>query len=149
MVEARCIEIIRHTKIKIEDHGRKAYFRNKERLTYRRIRVDGCVASDGRNADYVLEKEKAGLIIELKGRGAERGATQVIATARLWMKLNRCEQLCGLIVARMSPAANSTMQSRRLEFARLTKGYLHLVSGEREFDFEQVFKVRGIAKERK
>lgn len=143
-IRADCIEKIRHTNIKVEDRNRKVIFENPERLTYRRIRVDGCAVRDGLKADYVVEKGTAAVIIELKGRGVENGLKQAIETAKLWVREGRATKICGLVVGRGAPAASSTVQTKKLEFIRIAKGPVHICSGDRKLVFDNVFRSSGI-----
>jgi hypothetical protein len=82
--EARCIESLRHTKVKVHDKGTNvsAVFLNSERRTVERIRVDGCLAPSGQTAaDFLISMPSiVDVIVELKGTDLRRAFQQVEAT---------------------------------------------------------------------
>jgi hypothetical protein len=52
-----CIQTVRDTKPKVEESGRKAVFLNPERVSIKKIRVDGClIRGSGLKADYIVSK---------------------------------------------------------------------------------------------
>jgi hypothetical protein len=61
-----CIETVRDSKPKVEENGRKAIFLNPERVSIKKVRVDGClIKEDGLKADYIVSKpEVIDVIVE-------------------------------------------------------------------------------------
>jgi hypothetical protein len=58
--EARCIELLSHSKIKVHDKGTNvsAVFLNPERRIVQRIRMDGCMVPAGQTAVEFLEHRR-------------------------------------------------------------------------------------------
>jgi hypothetical protein len=82
--DARCIESLRHTKIKVHDKGTNvsAVFLNPGKRIVERIRVDGCLAPTQQvSADFLVSMPGiVDVIVELKGTGLRRAFEQVEAT---------------------------------------------------------------------
>jgi hypothetical protein len=88
--QARCIEKLRHSKIKVHDPGtgKSAILLNPKCAEVRRIHMDGCLAPVGtRSADFVVSLPKvADVIVELKGTNVDHAATQVDSTWNFWSR---------------------------------------------------------------
>ncbi|MGO9484192.1 MAG: hypothetical protein ACLPX9_06375 [Rhodomicrobium sp.] len=138
---ADCQETVAHSRIKIEELGKKAIFINDERKEYVRTKVDGCVLVNTTAADWVLSKSNVGdVIVELKGADVAHAAEQVHATAHYWKDNSLCiGKLAGLIVCTQYPrGANTKIQKAQQAFSRKFKGPLHVFTGNREYLFESV-----------
>jgi hypothetical protein len=120
--------------------GRKAIFKNELKENIILTSFDGCVVKNDTAADFVLSKTKIGdLIVELKGRDVEHGATQVMATAEyLTSNKHRNGLIAALIVCRKYPKEDSIVQRRQLAFAKKFKGPLK-VSEKTVYEFEKCF----------
>jgi len=84
----KCIEIMRHPKVKVHDRGtgKSAVLLNGQRERVRRIRMDGCLSPIGElSADFLVSlHRKVDVIVELKGSNVDHAVLQVEATRRFW-----------------------------------------------------------------
>jgi hypothetical protein len=127
--EARCIESLRHTKIKVHDRGTNvsAVFLNPEKRTVERIRVDGCLApAQQRAADFlvsmpdVVDEATIDFLQQRKNVQRKPPNSQVIGI---------------LIVCAEYPSKNPRIQSKRDSLRK--RGFRVLVSTHNggEFSF--------------
>jgi hypothetical protein len=143
VIDKRCIEVVRHRKIKVEENGKSAVVLNPKAEKFIRVQVDGCAQTDGIKADWAIERARAAVIVELKGGNVQHGADQVLSTARHWTACEkRCDRVAGLIVGRQSPQANATMQLKKQEFTRRYGGPLHVVGQNEEYQWGALFEFR-------
>lgn len=135
-----CCEIVNHSYVKVEERGRKATFRNEEKLSYRTVRFDGCICKHTLGADWILERDRIGqIIIELKGRNVEHGFKKIMSTAKYLVDNDlRHGKLCALIVSSQSPRASTIRQRLALRFAKEFRGRLHISSSKSEFEFSKL-----------
>ena len=108
-----CIETVRDSKPKVEENGRKAIFLNPERVSIKKVRVDGClIKEDGLKADYIVSKpEVIDVIVELKGKDIYHARDQILATLPFWRAYpSFSTKIAGLIVCTRSPLAASELQ---------------------------------------
>jgi hypothetical protein len=86
--ENKCIERIRHSKVKLSDPGtgRSVVLLNPDKTQVRRIRMDGCLMPVGHVAadSLVSMPRKVDVIVELKGKNVDHAAEQVEATRSFW-----------------------------------------------------------------
>ena len=109
--------------------------------------MDGCVAREGTRADYVIEKDRAAVVVELKGRDVEKAGKQVTATANQWTSdLKRADEVAGLIVATRFPKASTKIQIQQSEFQKRFLSPLHVICHNAEFDFDAVFTFKPLKK---
>jgi hypothetical protein len=122
--EARCIESLRHTKVKVHDKGTNvsAVFLNPEKRTVERIRVDGCLAPSGQTAaDFLVSMPNiVDVIVELKGTDLRKAFEQVEATVDFLQQRRNIPRkppnsaVIGiLIVCAEYPSKNPRIQSKR------------------------------------
>ena len=99
-----CIETVRDSKPKVEENGRKAIFLNPERVSIKKVRVDGClIKEDGLKVIDV--------IVELKGKDIYHARDQILATLPFWRAYpSFSTKIAGLIVCTRSPLAASELQ---------------------------------------
>lgn len=138
----QCQIIKTDAKIKISEKRTrtKAIFKNPKKIELVVTSFDGCVVANNTAADFVISREKFGdLIVELKGRDVEHGATQTMATAE-YLTVNKARQgkIAGLIVCKRYPKEDSILQRRQLAFAKKYQGPLR-TSEKIEHDFEKCF----------
>ncbi|MEM9964979.1 MAG: hypothetical protein AAGC58_06495, partial [Asticcacaulis sp.] len=63
-----CSEVKNSSSIMVEEHNKKAEFKNKDRIDYKITRVDDCIITHGLRSDYIVSKiGSCSAIIELKG----------------------------------------------------------------------------------
>jgi hypothetical protein len=143
--EARCIESLRHTKIKVQDRGTNvsAVFLNPEKRTVERIRVDGCLApSQQTAADFLVSMPNVvDVIVELKGTDLRKAFKQVEATVDFLQQRKNMQkrppnsQVFGiLIVCAEYPSKNPRIQSKRDSLRR--RGFRVLVSTHNGAEFK-------------
>jgi len=122
--EARCIESLSHSKIKVHDRGTNvsAVFLNPERRIVQRIRVDGCLAPAGQTAaDFLVSLPSiVDVIVELKGTDLRRALEQVEATVEFLQNRKNFQKkppnspLTGiLIICSEYPSKNPRIQRKR------------------------------------
>jgi hypothetical protein len=138
-----CATRIRHSKIKVEERGKSAVILNPNRRTFLRVQVDGCLPLIGPRADWVIERSRAAVVVELKGRGIEHGAAQIMATARLWKDEGRVDRVCGLIVGASPPRARTSIQVRQDVFNKKFRSPLHVVRQNTEYVWDHLFSFKG------
>ena len=122
----RCIEEIRHSKVKVHDPGTgmSAVLLNGERKMVRRIRMDGCLAPVGqRAADFVVSLARSvDVIVELKGGDVDHAITQVESTRTFWRSHKECEPgqtISAWIVCTQYPKASVKIGRYRESFRAL------------------------------
>ena len=127
--EARCIESLRHSKVKVHDPGTNisAVFLNPERKTVERIRVDGCLApAQQAAADFLVSMPSVvDVIVELKGTDLRKAFEQVEATIDFLQQRKNMNkqppnsQIIGiLIVCSEYPSRNPRIQRKRDALAK-------------------------------
>lgn len=145
MIDQRCVEEVTHSRITLgPEKGRKAVVRNLDKTQHLRIQVDNCVTCAGPRADWVLERGRDVVIVELKGRNVEHGADQILATAEKWKNQEqRADAIAGLIVGRQVPAASTTVQIKKNQFAKRYGGPLHVVNANCEYELAHLLSFKG------
>jgi hypothetical protein len=142
--EARCIESVRHTKVKVHDKGTNvsAIFLNPENRAVERIRVDGCLAPPQKTAaDFLVSMPSiVDVIVELKGTDLRRAFEQVEATVdflqerKILQKQPPNSPVLGiLIVCSEYPSKNARIQRKRDVLGK--RGFHVLVSTHNGAEF--------------
>jgi actin-like ATPase involved in cell morphogenesis len=144
-IDARCCELVSVPLIKVQEHGKKAVFKNPSLVAHEKIQMDGCVVVNETAADWVVRKPGIGtVVVELKGGDVEHGAKQVDATADFLKKHNQIVgKIAALIVSTSYPKSSTTIQKAQALFFRKHKGPLHVVTRNCEFTFERVLSASG------
>jgi hypothetical protein len=119
----KCIEKIRHSKVKIHDPGtgKSGVLLNPDKAQVRRIHMDGCLAPVGEvAADFVVSKSRTvDVIVELKGKNVDHAVAQIESTLTFWSKHTEHEvgQLIGAwIVCAEYPRASLKVARYRESF---------------------------------
>lgn len=133
------------SKVKVEEGKRKAVFKNGENKKFFKTKVDGGLVNNQVSADFVVTKSDVGsVIVELKGTDVKRGAEQVIATVLIMKECGaKALPVAGLIVCAQYPSIDSGIQRLSASFTRMTKGPLHVVTKNDEFEIEKVLSPSG------
>ena len=106
-----CIETVTHSRIKIEEHKRKATFLNPNGATYQKGKVDGCLVTEGIRTDYFVNGEGRSVLIELKGCNVKHACDQLFATAEHKdVKPYLTGKLGFLIICSRFPSHNTSIQ---------------------------------------
>jgi hypothetical protein len=144
--EARCIESLRHTKVKVHDKGTNvsAVFLNPDKRIIERIRIDGCLAPARQTAaDFMVSMPSiVDVIVELKGTDLRRAFEQVEATINFLNDRKKMQRrppnspaIGILIVCSEYPSKNPRIQRKRDALGK--SGFRVLVSTHNggEFNF--------------
>ncbi len=144
--EARCIESLRHSKIKVHDPGTNvsAVFLNLEKRTIERVRVDGCLTPVGQTAaDFLVSMPSVvDVIVELKGTDLRKAFEQVEATVEFLQQRKNVQKkppnsavISILIICSEYPSNNPRIQRKRDVLEK--RGFRVLVSTHNggEFSF--------------
>lgn len=80
-----CVDVIRATKVKVEEKRKSAVFLNAGRERVRLIKVDVCLVVGELAADWLVSHPQQGdVIVELKGSDLAHALKQAVATAQMW-----------------------------------------------------------------
>ncbi len=134
-----CVERINHSKVKVEEKGRKAVFRNPGKAEVLKIRIDDCLMKgEGLKADFVVSMPGVvDVIVELKGQDVPHARNQIVATLSFWRAYPPFSpKIAGLIVCSRSPLASSELQIIKAKVLIRYKLWLEVdESGRKEYDF--------------
>mgnify|MGYP001277041199 CR=1 FL=1 len=143
MINSKCVIEKKDSKIKVEQLGRKAVFRNAKKDKYSVVTFDGCVVVQSLAADYIVTKLNVGsVIVELKGSDVEHGIGQIGATVDYLAKEGGlCSKVKGaLIVCSQYPRASSSFQVKLQKFVRAYQVPLHVSPRNMEYNFEDLMR---------
>jgi hypothetical protein len=136
-----CIQTVRDTKPKVEENGRKAVFLNPDRVSIKKVKVDGClIKGSGLKADYIVSKPRViDVIVELKGADVYHARDQIIATLPFWRSYPPFStRVAGLIVCSRSPMSASDLQVMKAKALIQHKLWLEVdENGRREYEFSK------------
>lgn len=115
-----CVQPTTDSKIKFEENKRKIIFLNPERLSYKKVQVDGCVINDkGMRCDKLLvsDNENEERYVELKGTDVMHAIDQLEAT------IQRIGEFYGnrhayVISTNVAPAYNTKIQMKAKYFRK-------------------------------
>ncbi len=134
-----CVEPVDHSKIKVEEQGRKAVFLNPDRVLIKKVIVDGCLIRDAKlRADYIVSKPAVvDVIVELKGKDVPHARDQIIATLPVWLAHPPFSpKIAGLIVCTRSPLSTSELQNMKAKALIRHKLWLEVdENGRKEYEF--------------
>jgi hypothetical protein len=134
-----CIQTVRDTKPKVEENGRKAVFLNPERVSIKKVKVDGClIRGSGLKADYIVSRPRViDVIVELKGADVYHARDQIIATLPFWRSYPPFStKIAGLIVCSRSPMSASDLQVMKAKALIQHNLWLEVdENGRREYEF--------------
>jgi hypothetical protein len=134
-IDPSCVQIVKHSKIKMEESGRKAIFLNPYNDEYTLIRVDGCVVKSGLRADWVIiSNANNQVFVELKGKDVAHAIEQLESTIELFVKNAWVMPHRGaLIMCQQVPKAMTRLQAATDRFRRLYGVRLKVSSSHFEF----------------
>jgi hypothetical protein len=116
--------------VKCEQHRRRVVIRNDKRLQVRKVRIDGCVITDGPRCDFlVLVADRPDEVyIELKGRDIAHAVEQLEATiAQVSADKARVAKICYVACSHV-PKMQTAIQRHATRFARHYNARLHVKS---------------------
>src|SRR4051812_27602069 len=80
-LSAKCTRVLTHSSVKVEENKSRAVFSNPDRREYAVTKIDGCLVTEGRRADYVVTKEeRVSVLVELKGVDVSHACDQLFAS---------------------------------------------------------------------
>ena len=115
----KCEEITTSPQIVLEEERSKIIFLNKSRQNVRRIRVDGCVLTEGVRCDYLIIPENGKEhFIELKGNNVAYAAKQIEESIRQISESPQLSEKYGFIISTRCPLLSSEIQALKLKFKK-------------------------------
>ena len=108
-------------------------FRNPKRLQIRRVRVDGCVITDGPRCDYLLiNGDSVEHYVELKGSDVRHALVQLEATIK---KIgNNCLERRAYIASTQCPMLTTEIQQKKKYFRQHLRASLTIIKRKHEVD---------------
>lgn len=140
-----CTQVVSHSKVRVEENGRKAVFRNETNVDYEVSKIDSCVVTSGPRADYlVTELGVASVIVELKGRDVAHALEQIFASvAHSDVKKLLEDRIGFLVVCSRYPRFDTFVMRAKTKAAQQFKAGLHIVTNRCETDISEVVKIDG------
>ena len=110
-----CISTVSHSKVKLEEKGRKAIFLNPTRENYEVGRIDGCLISDGPKADFFISSSTKTVFVELKGCNVDHACKQLFAAVEHENVKDKIRKEVGFVVicSRLPSASSSTLRAQQ------------------------------------
>jgi hypothetical protein len=134
-----CVESVTHSKVKVEEGGRKAVFLNRDNSLIKIVTVDGCLIKNTElKADYIVSKPGiVDVIVELKGKDVPHARDQIVATLPVWRAHPPFSpRIAALIVCSRSPLSSSELQNMKAKILIRHKLWLEVdESGKKEYQF--------------
>ncbi|WP_188064642.1 hypothetical protein [Sphingobium sp. KCTC 72723] len=145
MSKHSCTNTVTHSKVKVEQLGRKAVFLNPDNQTFDVHEVDGCLITDGLRSDYIVSKKGvASVIVELKGKGVEHACNQLLETVKHEAIIPLLESKVGfLVVCRRFPRHDTYVRRAQSAIMKKFKTGFHIVCDQRELTVEGVIDPQG------
>lgn len=118
----RCVDSTSDSNIAFSENKRSIVFHNPKRVEYFKVRIDGCVITEGERCDNFLfgEYDSFDRYVELKGSDIPHAIDQ-IRQSILWVK-SHCDvgnSIKAYIVSKnVSPGYNSKLQAAKKEFKK-------------------------------
>lgn len=148
LVDKKCTEVVKVSKVKIAENGKQAVFLNPKKETFSRTRVDGCVIVNRTACDWWVVHDTSGsVLVELKGSDVEHAIEQIEATFEYLSKNNllREKNAAMIVCSKPSrhPSFTSKLQKAKSRLSAKFKAPLHIVTGNHEFDIKRVLSHTG------
>lgn len=132
---SRCIEVVFHSRIKLEENRMKAVFLNPERREFKIGRIDGCLIEEGIRADYFVSGLGCSVVVELKGADIEHACKQVFVSARHEKVRPHLEgNLSFVIICSRVPSYSSAVQFAQVRAKKEFDAKLKVYTRERELN---------------
>jgi hypothetical protein len=141
----KCIEDITHSKVKVEENSRKATFKNPNATKYQRVKIDGCVITEGPRCDYIVrEIGSTTVFVELKGRDVEHACHQLLSTHEHEAVKSLIEKNVGfLVICKKYPRFDTYVARAKQACAKKLGAGFHVVCDSGEFDISRVAAIDG------
>ncbi len=140
-----CTVDMTHSLVKVEEHKRKATFKNPSRLLYKVTRVDGCLVTSGVRSDYLVSEDKgASVLVELKGKNVAHACDQLFASAKHQAVAPLIGSRLGfLVVCSKYPRFDTAVLKAKSRAAKEFKAGFHVVCDHGEFHIDSVASISG------
>lgn len=141
-----CVKNVSHTKVKVEEKGKKAIFVNTGTEEFKVVSVDGCVIPKGETAsDYLVVKNKtASVFVELKGKDVNHACDQLFSTKEDPRVQKFIEGKVGfLVVCSKYPRFDTYVARAKQKAAKTYNAGFHVVCNKGEFDIERCAAIDG------
>jgi hypothetical protein len=143
MKSHQCVEKLSCQHVVVAEKGRKASFQNENGDIFFRVRVDGCLITEGKRADWIVTKNGVGsVIVELKGADLHHACDQILTTiahhaCQEWIEpLRAC-----LIVCSRCPKFDTTL-ARKQEQLRKAGLKLKIACNSIDIALETLFGIQ-------
>jgi uncharacterized CHY-type Zn-finger protein len=135
-----CVDCVSHSKVKVEENGRKAIFLNPNRECYSVGRIDGCLVKDGIRADFFVATERCAVIVELKGCDVTHACEQLFAAVdnHAVNEFVKGKKLGFIIICSRFPSNSTSVQIAQSKARKRYKAGFHVCCNMREFNIEAV-----------
>ena len=119
-VPSICVTETNQSVIKFEEKKSVIKFNNPQRLTYKRVAVDGCALKEGAKCDNMLcsADEQEERYVELKGQDIKHAIEQ-LATTIVKLGENNSHRYAYVACTKVAPQIRTDIQAAQLRFKRL------------------------------
>jgi len=116
----RCVCQTNDSNISFRENGRSIVFRNPRRDEYYKVRIDGCVITEGERCDDFLygKEDPYDRYVELKGSDIPHAINQ-LRSSIIWVKrhCNVGKAIKAYIISKnVAPGYNTKLQAAKKEF---------------------------------
>lgn len=141
----KCTIVCKHSKIKVEENGKKVIFSNLSNDEFKITQIDNCLIKEGVRADRLVTKTGvASVIVELKGKDIAHAIKQVFATMNYKEIKDKCENNIGfLIVCSRVPRIGYDIIKAKTFASREYKAGFHVKERAVDVDITEVAKIDG------
>jgi len=132
----RCVNYTNDSNIAFSENKRSIVFHNPKRFGYYKVRIDGCVITEGNRCDdFLFGDDPYDRYIELKGSDIPQAIKQ-IKQSIIWVK-SHCDvgkKIKAYIVSKnVSPGYNTKLQAAKKEF---NKNGIELIQKENRLEVD-------------
>jgi hypothetical protein len=134
---SKCVENIVHSKIKVEEQGRKAIFLNPNNEVCQRGKIDSCLVTEGIRADYFVSNSTKSILVELKGCNIAHACDQLFAAVEHQNVRPLLKDKIGFVViCTRVPAATTATQLAQQKARRQYGAQFKVFCNQRELNFD-------------
>lgn len=144
-MDKACVEVLRHSRIKVAENGKQAVVLNSKKEKFERLKIDGCLVKNKTASDWAISKHGVGnVVIELKGSDVAHAVKQIKET----LDFLRCSEYMGakcgaLVVCSKYPKIDTKIQRAKQLIAETHKAPLHIVTKNEEYEFDALLSFSG------
>jgi hypothetical protein len=140
-----CTVITTNSNVKVEENGRKAVFKNKNKEAYSISEIDDCLIKSGIRADWLVSKVgSTSIIVELKGKDISHACEQIFTSAKNDSVKQLLEEKIGfLIICSKFPRFDTFVRRAKEKSMKEFKAGFHVVCNQGVFDIDRVAAIDG------